>query len=300
MNRRDLFWKLAYLGVAGALFLVDQVTKAWAIRRLRLGDIVEVIPGFLNFAYAQNTGIAFSMLDDHGDQGRWALSAVAMVAGLLVLYFFWRTPRSDDRILGALTLLLAGIAGNVTDRLRLGFVVDFIDVQFGNWHYPTFNVADMAIVAGAGLRVLDLFLSKKSASRNQNSSLATGSTMEIQGNAAKSFEDVHVWQRSHQFVLDAYLLSDKFPKHEIYCLTSQLRRAAISIPANFAEGFRKTSRADKLRFYGISLSSLEECRYYLRLSKDLGYGDTDALRADLEVISRMLTSYMGKIRSDIR
>lgn len=161
MNRRDLFWKLAYLGVAGALFLVDQVTKAWAIRRLRLGDIVEVIPGFLNFAYAQNTGIAFSMLDDHGDQGRWALSAVAMVAGLLVLYFFWRTPRSDDRILGALTLLLAGIAGNVTDRLRLGFVVDFIDVQFGNWHYPTFNVADMAIVAGAGLMVLDLALGSK-------------------------------------------------------------------------------------------------------------------------------------------
>jgi signal peptidase II len=86
---------------------------------------------------------------------------VALIAGALVVYFFWRTPRTDDRVLGALALLLAGIAGNVTDRIRLGFVVDFIDVQFGTWHYPTFNVADMAIVTGAGLMILDMFLSKR-------------------------------------------------------------------------------------------------------------------------------------------
>ena len=79
----------------------------------------------------------------------------------LVVYFFWRTPRSDDRILGSLALLLAGIAGNVTDRIRLGFVIDFIDVQFGTWHYPTFNVADMSICVGAGLLILDMFLSKR-------------------------------------------------------------------------------------------------------------------------------------------
>jgi len=66
-------------------------------------------------------------------------------------------------MLGSLALLLAGIAGNVTDRLRLGFVIDFIDVQFGNWHYPTFNVADAAICVGAGLLMIDLFLSKKHA-----------------------------------------------------------------------------------------------------------------------------------------
>jgi signal peptidase II len=161
VNKRDFIWKLAYLAIAGGVFLIDQATKAWAVRRLRFGDDVNIIPGFLNFAYAQNTGVAFSMLDDHGDAGRWGLSAVALVAGALVVYFFWRTPRSDDRILGALALLLAGIAGNVTDRLRLGFVVDFIDVQFGTWHYPTFNVADMAIVTGAGLMILDMFLSKR-------------------------------------------------------------------------------------------------------------------------------------------
>lgn len=162
MNKKDILWKLAYLAITGGVFMIDQVTKAWAVRRLRFGEDVSVIPGFLNFAYAQNTGVAFSMLDDHGNTGRWGLSIVAMVAGALVLYYFWRTPRSDDRILGALALLLAGIAGNVADRMRLGFVVDFIDVQFGSWHYPTFNVADMAIVVGAGLLIIDMLLSKRS------------------------------------------------------------------------------------------------------------------------------------------
>jgi signal peptidase II len=161
VTKRDFFWKLAYLAITGGVFLIDQTTKAWAVRRLRLGDQIEVISGFLNLAYAQNTGVAFSMLDNNGDAGRWGLSVVAFVAGALVLYFFWRTPRTDDRMMGSLALLLAGIAGNVTDRMRLGFVVDFIDVQFGSWHYPTFNVADMAIVAGAGLMILDLFLMKR-------------------------------------------------------------------------------------------------------------------------------------------
>ena len=160
MNKKDIFWKLGYLVAAGAVFLIDQTTKAWAVRHLRFGGDREIIAGFLNFSYATNTGVAFSMLDDHGDAGRWGLSVVAFIAAALVLYFFWRTPRSDDRILGALALLLAGIVGNVVDRARLGFVVDFIDVQFGSWHYPTFNVADMAIVTGAGLLILDMFLNR--------------------------------------------------------------------------------------------------------------------------------------------
>jgi signal peptidase II len=161
VNKKDFFWKLGYLAAAGAVFMIDQTTKAWAVRRLRFGDVREIIPNFLNFAYAQNTGVAFSMFDDHGNTGRWGLSIVAGIAATLVLYFFWKTPRSDDRMLGALCLLLAGIVGNVVDRMRLGFVVDFIDVQFGSWHYPTFNVADIAICVGAGLLILDMFLSKK-------------------------------------------------------------------------------------------------------------------------------------------
>ncbi len=70
---------------------------------------------------------------------------------------------------------------------------------------------------------------------------------------ARSFEDVDIWKKAHQFVLDVYRLAESFPKHELFCLTSQLRRAAISIPANFAEGFRKASKRDKVRFYNIAL-----------------------------------------------
>ena len=161
MTKKDLLWKLAYLAIAGGVFMIDQTTKAWATRTLRFEGDRSVISGLLNFAYAKNTGVAFSMLDEGGDAGRWGLSIVAFIAATLVLYFFWRTPRTDDRILGALVLLLGGIVGNMTDRMRLGFVVDWVDVQFGSWHYPTFNIADAAICIGAGLLILDLFFSKR-------------------------------------------------------------------------------------------------------------------------------------------
>lgn len=116
--------------------------------------------------------------------------------------------------------------------------------------------------------------------------------------SAKSFEDVDIWQKAHDFVLGVYKLTEQFPKHELFCLTSQLRRAAISIPANFAEGFRKDSKRDKVRYYNIAIGSLEECRYYLRLAKDLGYAETKDLRDQLESVSRMLTRYSAAIKAD--
>ncbi len=158
--------------ISGGVFMIDQTSKAWATRTLRFEGDRSIISGFLNLAYAQNTGVAFSMFDDNGDAGRWGLSIVAIVAATLVLYYFWRTPRSDDRMLGSLALLLAGIVGNVTDRIRLGFVVDFIDVQFGGWHYPTFNVADAAICFGAGLMLLDIALRKKKTSASAADSIS--------------------------------------------------------------------------------------------------------------------------------
>ncbi|MDQ4121108.1 MAG: signal peptidase II [Acidobacteriota bacterium] len=161
MNKKTIYWKLGYLVAAFGVFLIDQATKAWARKTLRFGDDVTVIPNFLNFIYAENTGVAFSQFADGGETGRWVLSGVAGLATAFVLYYFWRTPRDNDRLLGACAMLLAGIVGNLTDRVRLGYVIDFIDVQFGNWHYPTFNVADSAICIGAGLLILDLFFSQK-------------------------------------------------------------------------------------------------------------------------------------------
>lgn len=112
---------------------------------------------------------------------------------------------------------------------------------------------------------------------------------------AKSFEDLIVWQKAHQFVLGVYGFSEAFPKIEIYGLTSQLRRAAMSIPANTAEGFKKKGRADKVRFMNIAQGSLEECHYYLILAKDLGYGDNRAVLAQLEEVSKLLEAYASAI-----
>ena len=86
---------------------------------------------------------------------------------------------------------------------------------------------------------------------------------------AQSFQDLIVWQKSHLFVLEVYKLSQNFPNNELYGLVSQLRRAAVSIPANIAEGFKKRGLADKVRFLNIAQGSLEECRYYLILTSDL-------------------------------
>jgi four helix bundle protein len=113
--------------------------------------------------------------------------------------------------------------------------------------------------------------------------------------ASKSFQDLIVWQKAHQFVLSTYRLSECFPRSELYGLTSQLRRAAISIPANIAEGFKKRGRADKARFMNIAQGSLEECRYYLILTRDLGYGDTRDLAVQLEEVSKLLTAYTAAI-----
>ena len=81
MKKKDIIWKIAYLGMSFGVFMVDQTTKAWAARKLHFGGDQSVIDNFLTFSYAQNTGVAFSMLDDHGDAGRFGLSAVAGVAG---------------------------------------------------------------------------------------------------------------------------------------------------------------------------------------------------------------------------
>lgn len=151
-------WRAAYLLAAFGVYLVDQTSKAWAVRRLRLGQDVTLVPRFLDLAYAENPGIAFGQLQQGGTAGRWLLVALACAAAVAVVTYFFRTPRHDDRVLGACALLLAGIAGNLTDRARLGHVIDFILLHADGHYWPTFNVADAAICLGAGLLALDLIL----------------------------------------------------------------------------------------------------------------------------------------------
>lgn len=160
-TRTRLGWRTGYLFASFGIYMVDQTTKAWAVRALRFGSDRTIVRGFLDLVYTENRGIAFGQLQEGGAFGRWFFVVLAIAAAIAVFYYFLRTPRNDDRVLGACALLLAGIAGNLTDRVRLGYVIDFIVMHAGSWHWPTFNVADASISVGALLLAFDLVFSRK-------------------------------------------------------------------------------------------------------------------------------------------
>lgn len=157
-NRRAL-----YIVAALGIYALDQLSKVWAAARLQSGGDIEIIPGFLSFIYAENTGIAFGQLQSGGNTGRYLLASFALAAAVGVAIYFFRTPpRNHARILGACALLFAGIVGNLTDRLRLGYVIDFVLLYMRNFNWPVFNVADASICAGAVLLAIDAIFGESS------------------------------------------------------------------------------------------------------------------------------------------
>jgi four helix bundle protein len=114
-------------------------------------------------------------------------------------------------------------------------------------------------------------------------------------NPARTFQDLVVWRKAHELVLAVYSFTAAFPKEETYGLALQMRRAAVSVPANIVEGFRRRGKADKARYMNMAEASLEESRYYLILAQDLGYGDTSSLTTSLEEVSRLLNAYAKAI-----
>ena len=123
--------------------------------------------------------------------------------------------------------------------------------------------------------------------------------MHIERKPARTFQDLVVWQKAHGFVLSTYRLTACFPKQEIYGLSSQMRRAAVSIAANIAEGFKKRGEADKARYLNTSEGSLEESRYYLLLTRDLKYAETTQEMTALNELGRLLNAYAEAIRASI-
>jgi signal peptidase II len=144
-------FKLSWIAVL--VTILDQASKLAAVRHLTR-QTIEVMP-FFNLALAYNTGAAFGFLDDAGGWQNLFFVVVAIVVSIVILSMIWRLGANDTQVAVALMLVLGGAAGNVTDRLSLGYVIDFIDIYYGSWHFPTFNVADSAITIGAVLLVLD-------------------------------------------------------------------------------------------------------------------------------------------------
>lgn len=140
---------LIALPLAIAVLALDQATKVWTERAFALGESLPLLP-FLSFTYVRNQGAAWGMFQG----AHYVLAAFGIVAALAICLFWRKLFGPHPRLLPAVGLLLAGIVGNVIDRVRLGYVVDFIHVHWGSWHFPCFNIADSAICIAVGLLIL--------------------------------------------------------------------------------------------------------------------------------------------------
>lgn len=138
-----------------AVVAADQLTKLWVTQTMRLGASRPLIEGLLNLTHVRNRGVAFGMLSQQGLSAA-VLIAVSLTALLLILYFLRQVSGRERLLSVALSLIFAGAVGNLLDRLRLGEVVDFLDVYVGAHHWPAFNVADAAITAGGVLLAINL------------------------------------------------------------------------------------------------------------------------------------------------
>jgi signal peptidase II len=145
---------LSWLLLSALLIALDQWTKHLVLGHLQEGVPITVIPGFLNWMLAFNTGAAFSFLADAGGWQRWGFSVLAVAISLVLTGWLARTPRRDWPTALPLALVIGGAIGNLIDRLRFGHVVDFVQVYHGDWTFPAFNVADSAISVGAVLLAL--------------------------------------------------------------------------------------------------------------------------------------------------
>ena len=147
-----------WLGLAALIVALDQITKLLISGNFVYGESLP-ITGFFNLVLAHNSGAAFSFLSDAGGWQRWMFTAIAIVASIWIVSLMRQHPQQKLFCL-ALTLVLGGALGNVIDRVAYGYVVDFLDFYWGNYHFPAFNVADSAISVGAALLLLDSFRKK--------------------------------------------------------------------------------------------------------------------------------------------
>lgn len=165
----DAAWARRYraltigLSVAVVIVLLDQATKLMAEAWLAAYRPVPVVP-MLNMTLSYNTGAAFSFLHDQSGWQRWLFSGLAVVVSVVLVIWLARLGRAFGWQALGIALILGGAVGNLIDRLAYGHVIDFIDVYYGTWHWPAFNVADSAITVGAVVLILESFLAARDTS----------------------------------------------------------------------------------------------------------------------------------------
>jgi signal peptidase II len=150
----------AWLWLSAAVIALDQATKFLVTRFFEMYERVEVLP-VLDFTLLHNTGAAFSMLANASGWQRPFFIVLGLVVSVMLVVWIWRSPRGDKLLPVALALILGGALGNVIDRVRFGYVVDFIHAHWGAAYFPAFNIADSAITVGAALLIIDAFREKR-------------------------------------------------------------------------------------------------------------------------------------------
>lgn len=146
-----------YLWIAGAIVALDQVTKALVDRYMDLHESHTIVEGLARLTYVQNRGAAFGILSDADLPYQSVLFSVISILALgAIAVYAWKLPITSRLPQAALALIMGGAVGNLLDRMRLGYVIDYVDVYWGRHHWPAFNVADSAISIGVALLVLDI------------------------------------------------------------------------------------------------------------------------------------------------
>lgn len=145
---------LKWLWLSALIIVVDQITKYFASTWLIYQEPLPVLPSF-NLTLLHNTGASFSLLHDAGGWQRWFFSVLALVAAVFFTIWLARLSATQRWLAAAIALVLGGAIGNVIDRLRFGYVVDFIQVYYDRWYFPVFNIADAAITVGAIMLIID-------------------------------------------------------------------------------------------------------------------------------------------------
>jgi len=147
---------LRWLWLALVMLILDQVTKHIVVAKMDLYQSIQILP-FFNLTHVHNYGAAFSFLGDAGGWQRWFFTAIAIGVSALILFWLKQSKKSEVLLPCAFALILSGALGNVYDRIVYGYVIDFLDVYYQNWHWPAFNIADSAICIGAALLIYDAF-----------------------------------------------------------------------------------------------------------------------------------------------
>lgn len=159
---------LKWLWLSLITLILDQWSKIVIDKSMSLYESIVISP-FFNLTYVRNSGAAFSFLSDAGGWQRWFFAAMALIISSILIVWLYRLKKHETLLAVALALVLGGAIGNLIDRLAYGYVIDFLDIYYQNWHWPAFNVADMAISLGVFLMLLESFgVGKKPEEENNN------------------------------------------------------------------------------------------------------------------------------------